>query len=313
MGKGDFVKTNGTQAVIYFLVVMGISIAAAGMPASEKGEKKFVLHGQVVEMDKNKNEVTVKHEDIPGLMPAMTMSFKVKDQKIWLDLHPGDRIVAEIDTTSDENGYLLENIRITEKGVARGAPTGILTRRLSIGEPIPNLVLTNQDGKMFRLSDFGGKALLVTFIYTRCPMPMFCPRLSSQFARIHSHLKNEPEAYRRTHLVTISFDPKYDTPSVLRKYGLAYLENDASGFSHWDFASTNASDLQKLANAFGLKYREEDKQITHTMVIALIGKDSTLVKYWSEDWTVSELEGALRAQAGLKKGGSVSPSEGKMF
>jgi Cu/Ag efflux protein CusF len=167
------VKTNGTQAVIYFLVVMGISIAAAGIPASGKGEKKFVLHGQVVEMDKNKNAVTVKHEDIPGLMPAMTMPFKVKDQKIWHDLQPGDRIVAEIDTTSDKNGYLLENIRITEKGAPRGAPTGILTRRLSIGERIPNLVLTNQDGAT-------DAQIRKTIIEGKGTMPAFDQRLSDQ-------------------------------------------------------------------------------------------------------------------------------------
>ena len=100
--------------------------------------------------------------------------------------------------------------------------------------------------------------MLVTFIYTRCPMPDFCPRLSSEFARIHNELKKDPDDYNKTHLLTISFDPKYDTPAVLRKYGLNYLDGDKSGFSHWDFASTNPDDMRRVAEAFGLEYGGDD-------------------------------------------------------
>src|SRR5208337_4863905 len=112
-------------------------------------------------------------------------------------------------------------------------------RVLKIGEKVPDLQLVNQDGRPFHFSDFKGKAVLVTFIYTRCPMPAFCPRLSSQFAKIHDALAKTPDDYDRTHLLTISFDPKYDTAPVLRRYGLAYLDNNAEGFSHWSFASAN--------------------------------------------------------------------------
>ena len=128
----------------------------------------------------------------------------------------------------------------------------------------------------------------------RCPMPNFCPRLSSQFAKIHQDLAKTPGAYQKTHLLTISFDPKYDTPPVLRKYGLAYLSNDSSGFSHWDFASTKPADLRKLAEAFGLEYFEEDNQITHTMDIGLINPDGAVSKYWAYQWTADDLENALR-------------------
>jgi protein SCO1/2 len=128
-------------------------------------------------------------------------------------------------------------------------------------------------------------------------MPTFCPRLSSQFARIHGALKKTPDDYRKTHLLTISFDPKYDTAPVLRKYGLAYLDDDASGFAHWDFAFTTPGDLRNLAEAFGLEYFEEDNQISHTMNIVLITPDGRVARYWSTEWTASELENALREQA----------------
>src|SRR6185436_5921491 len=116
--------------------------------------------------------------------------------------------------------------------------------------------------KTIRLADFKGKALLVTFIYTRCPLPNFCPRLSSEFARIHEDLAKTPEDYSRTHLLEITLDPSYDTPEVLRKYGLAYLHDNAAGFSHWEFASAPADKLDMLAAAFGLSYEDTDNSIS---------------------------------------------------
>jgi protein SCO1/2 len=167
------------------------------------------------------------------------------------------------------------------------------------GAPVPEVTLVNQDGRKIRFSDFMGKAVLVTFIYTRCPMPDFCPRLSSEFARIQNELKKNPEDYKKTHLLTISFDPKYDSPSVLHRYGLGYLDGDKTGFSHWDFASAAPADLHQLAQAFGLEYGGNDRQmndkqmndkvIPHTMVIVLIAPDGTVANYWSANWTWTEL------------------------
>jgi protein SCO1 len=188
-----------------------------------------------------------------------------------------------------------KTVRITDESGRKTIKAGTV-HRLDIGDHVPDLTLVNQDGKSFRLGDFKGKAVLITFIYTRCPVPTFCPRLSSQFAKIQDDLAKMPGDLAKTHFVTISFDPKYDTPAVLRKYGLAYLDNDPAGFSHWDFASTNPGDLRKIADAFGLEYFEEDNQISHSMVIVLISPEGTVAKYWSTDWTTAELEDALRQQ-----------------
>lgn len=257
--------------------------------------KHYDLKGQVLDKKPATNEITVKHEDIPGFMSAMTMSYSVRDQNGFRQVEPGDVIAADVITAKNGNEYWLENIRITDAS-GRNAIKPATVRRLDIGERVPDLTLVNQDGKSFRLDDFKGKAVLITFIYTRCPMPTFCPRLSGQFAKIQDDLAKTPADFAKTHLVTISFDPKYDTPPVLRKYGLAYLDNDPTGFSHWDFASTNAGDLRKIADAFGLEYFEEDNQIAHSMVIVLISPEGTVAKYWSTEWTTAELEDALRQQ-----------------
>ena len=221
--------------------------------------KRYPLQGEVVDKDASTGEITVNHGDIPGFMAAMAMPYRVKDPAVLQQVEPGDKITAEVVVSGDRSNYWLENVRITDKS-GRGKfkpPTG--SQMLVPGARVPDITLTNQDGRKIRLSDFAGKAVLVTFIYTRCPMPNFCPRLSSQFARIQNALRKNPDDYKETQLLTISFDPKYDTPAVLRKYGLAYLEGDESGFAHWDFASTDPADLRRLAQAFGLEYEEEDE------------------------------------------------------
>jgi len=209
----------------------------------QHGLKRYQLRGQVMDKNVATNQITVDHEDIPGFMSAMTMPYKVEDPAVVEEVEPGDKIAAEVVVAKNGNDYWLEDVRITDKGGRKTAKAPAPAQRLAAGEHVPNLPLINQDGKTIHLGDFKGKAVLLTFIYTRCPMPNFCPRLSSQFAKIHDDLEKTPEAYTKTHLLTVSFDPKYDTAPVLRRYGLAYLDNDASGFAQWDFDSAAASDF----------------------------------------------------------------------
>jgi protein SCO1/2 len=271
----------------HLLAVTALLLIVASLACSHR--KTYPLQGEVRSKDTSSGEVMVSHGDIPGFMSAMTMPYRVKGAAVLQELQPGDKIAAEIVVSKDGNEYWLEDVRITDES-GRGKVTPAAPSMLMEGEKVPDIPLVNQDGRTIHLSDFAGKAVLVTFIYTRCPVPTFCPRLSSQFPRIHNELKKNPGDYDKTHLLTISFDPKYDTPAVLRKYGLGYLEGDASGFSQWDFAGTkSAADLPRLAKAFGLEYEEQDNQIAHTMNIALIAPDGTVAKFWSTQWTGDEL------------------------
>jgi len=280
-----------------FRILLLPALAGASLAIGcQSKTKHYELQGQVLDKNPATNEITVKHGYIPGFMPAMTMSYPVKDANGFQQVQPGDVIAADVVTANSGNAYWLENVRITDESGRKTVKPGTV-HRLDIGDHVPDLTLVNQDGKVFRLGDFKGKAVLITFVYTRCPVPTFCPRLSSQFAKIQGDLAKTQDDFARTHLVTISFDPKYDTPPVLRKYGLAYLDNDPGGFSHWDFASTNPGNLRKIADTFGLEYFEEDNQISHSMVIVLISPQGTVAKYWATEWTTAELEDALRQQA----------------
>ena len=228
-------------------IVVAVSLVTVASPQTKS--KRYNLQGEVISKNSATNQVTVKHGDITGYMPAMTMPFKVRDPAVLRQLQPGDKISSELVVAGSGNAWL-ENIRVTAKSGRQAAKPAAPQHLLAVGEPAPDLPMTNQDGKTIRLSDFKGKGVLVTFIYTRCPMPTFCPRLSSQFAKIQNDLKKTPDDYRKTHLLTISFDPKYDTPAVLRKYGLAYLDDDPSGFAHWDFAVPKSGDLRKTGECF---------------------------------------------------------------
>jgi len=274
------------------ICILGPIVLGAG--ACKPQTREFKLHGQVVQSDAEKNTVVVKHSDIPGFMPSMTMPYKVKDRSGLLALAPGDVLDARVVVLKDGSDFWLDNIRIADSSARKGAKP---PHMLKAGEKVPDLELINQDGKKFRLSDLKGKAVLITFIYTRCPLPTFCPRLSTAFSKIHEDLAKDPNDYAKTHLLTISFDPGYDTPAVLRKYGMAYLKDAESGFDHWDFATTSPDDLHLLSEAFGLIYIEEDNQISHSMNIVLIDPDGTVVKSWPFEWTPKELEDAMKKAA----------------
>lgn len=275
-------------ALASVILVLSVSVACS--------RKRYPMQGEVVAKNLAAGEITVKHGDIPGFMMAMAMPYRVKNPALVQEVQPGDKIAAVVVVGSDRSDYWLEDVRITDESARGQQRPAIGTTMLMPGARVPDVDLINQDGRTIHLSNFSGKALLVTFLYTRCPMPYFCPRLSSQFARIHEELKKTPGDYGKTHLLTISFDPKYDTPTVLRKYGLTYLNGDERGFSHWDFASTNPADLHRLAQAFGLQYEQKDNQIIHTMNIVLIAPDGTMSKFWSTDWTWTELmESMLQA------------------
>jgi len=229
----------------------------------------------------------------------MAMSYNVRDSDGLRSVEPGDDITADI-VAADADNYWLEHVAIADSSGRAAAAAAALPPPLQAGTPIPDVPLTNQDGKTLHLSQFKGKAVLVTFIYTRCPFPTFCPRISSQLAAIHNELARTPADLAKTHLVSISLDPAYDTAPVLRKYGLTYLQDKAEGFKHWDFAAPSAMDLKKLATAFGLAYYDQGNQIAHNMETILIAPDGSVAASWpGTGWQTCEVVAAMR-QAGSK-------------
>jgi len=166
----------------------------------------------------------------------------------------------------------------------------------------------NQDGKTTSLTDFRGKAVLITFVDTQCTDD--CPIISHLFAEIDQQLAKHPKAYAGSDLITISIDPEHDTPPVLHAYGLKYMHGKASGFGHWQFVHMTPENLKRLATDFGVSYRKTKDDIEHTMDISLIGPDNTLQKSWSgDDWDPKLISRAV--EAAVENGQTQAPAAAK--
>lgn len=271
-----------------------LALAFLILASCGNSRKKYVLTGRIISKQFSKQLLIVNNDDIPGFMPAMTMPYEVKDPNGFAQVQPEDLIRADV-VVENPNQFHLEHLMVTGKSSAGSTPAGAARHVLMIGEKAPDVPLVNQDGKTVRFSQFKGKAVLLTFIYTRCPFPDYCPLLSRQFAAIERDLAKNPEDYKKTHLTSISLDPNYDKPPILRAYGLPYVKNDPKGFQHWDFVSKSPDDLQKLVGNFGLEYSEENSQISHSMNTILLGPDGAVANMWpGNEWKPDEVADAMR-------------------
>lgn len=266
-------------------------------------QKTFVIRGKVVSTDAS--HVTLDGESVPGFMEPMTMAYKLADPSIVSELHPGDRISAQVlaDQTPDGD---FTNVRLKDIVViAQSRPDYKPTVQYHVptsGDLVPDFKLINQDNRPIHLAQFRGRVVLMTFIFTRCQLSDFCPRMSRNFSEIDHALSADPTLYRQTHLLSVSFDPGYDTPRVLRSYGGAYTGNYTNEkFLHWDFAAPTPQDLPTVSQFFDVGVTGDSKDpasITHSLSTVLIGKDGKVVDWYpTNDWSPADVLTQIRKLA----------------
>ncbi|MEQ1765484.1 MAG: SCO family protein [Pyrinomonadaceae bacterium] len=291
----------------YFVLFLSCVLLLAGcQPAASTesnpaNQKRYDLRGTVVSVDKLQKRAKIDHENIPGFMEKMTMEFPIHENWVWEDLVPGVQIRAELVVDSSaKDPYWLEKIAIVANS-APNLPPVEEKQPEQIGKTVPDLSLTNQDGKKFTFKDFRGKALAVTFIYRECPLPEFCIKMSKQFSEMANQLAVDPEAKEKVRLLSISFDPERDTPEKLKQYGLGYLGKDAKDdLTVWNLAVGSDKEVRAVADFFGLKYETDaaDKtQINHSLVTAVIAPDGKVTRLftggrWTPDDVLAELKKA---------------------
>jgi len=257
-------------------------------------EKWYPIRGVIVSTDADKGEVMLKHEAIPGFMEAMTMSYKLKDPTIISELHAGDVITATLMTKQKSSGpydMRLDHIVVIAEARPDTKPA-VVYHVPAPGDAVPDVPLLNQSGRKIRLSQFRGKVVLLTFIYTRCTVADYCPKMSRNFAEIDKALAANPAVYAKTHLLSISFDPQYDTPRVLRSYGGAYTGKYTNEtFGHWDFAAPSVADLPRVEQFFDLGITPGDAgSLMHSLATVVVGKDGRVVAYYpTNEWTPDQL------------------------
>lgn len=265
--------------------------APTATPSTADQAKRYHLVGKVVSIDQQQASVMVDGQEITGFMSAMTMPYPVHDAKALAALAPGDEITADVVVAPD--GAYLENIVVTKKGGSTSStaqPAGP-SHTPQPGDKVPDFALVNQDGKHIHLSSFHGSVLLVTFIYTRCPFPDFCPLVSKNFAQIYAALRKNPALRSKIRLLSVSFDPTYDTPAVLRSYGQTFRQiTGGDPFDRWEFAAVPAKELPKVADFFGVYYDPQPGQIVHSLSTTVISPDSTVYKWYEDnDWKPADL------------------------
>lgn len=271
------------------LTVLALIIFSAGSACRKRtaNQKKYDLKGKVVAVEPDKHLVTIAHEEVQNYMPAMTMPFTVPSEADLQILAPEDEVTATL--VVDGTKSWLEDLIIRKQSKNASAAPGLVEAKE--GDDVPNYGLVNQNGQDIKLHNYRGKTLLLTFIYTRCPIPEYCTLMSTNFATVERQLQQQPETYQKTHLLSISIDPEYDTPQVLRSYGAAHTERyQEETFSHWEFASGTKDQVKGVAQFFGLRYYQASDEIVHGLKTVIIGPDGKVAKVYSDNkWKPDEV------------------------
>ena len=240
----------------------------------------------------------MKHDDIPGGMPAMTMAYRVIDPAQLDGLTPGDTISATLNVRESE-AWLSAIRRTGHADLAAGAgPPPHVMDVLEPGEAVPDDVLRDEHRRPRRLTDWRGHAVAVTFIYTRCPMPEFCPLMERHFADVQKRVDADPSLRDRVRLVVITFDPEHDTADVLA----AHARSRGADPRLWTYLTGTPSAIEHVASRFGVSVMREGNDaaaIVHNLRTAIIDAEGRVVKiYTGSAWTPAMLVDDLRSASG---------------
>ena len=276
-----------------FKTVIAAAILVSAVAACSRG-RAYELRGQVVAVDSARQELTVKHEDIRGFMPGMTMPFKVRDRTLLADRTPGELIRATLVVGTNE--VHLEDIQHTGFAplINVSPPPPATSSFLDAGDVVPDEPLLDQTGTPVRMSQWRKKVLGVTFIYTRCPLDDFCPLMDRHFTAVQKLVAQDSVLKDRVQLVSVSFDPDYDTPAVLA----AHAARVGADGRLWRFVTGERPGIERFVSRFGVSVIRDEKtpqQIVHNLRTAIVDGDGKVVQIFSgTDWTPSDFVAALR-------------------
>jgi protein SCO1/2 len=233
----------------------------------------YTTTGLVLKVDRPGSIVTISHDAFPGFMDAMTMPFDLTGAAREVALKAGDRVRFRLTVKGAAGGRSsVDRVEVTsaaavDAGLQQTPATPVL---VPVGSPMPDFELTDQTDAPVALSSLKGKVVAVTFIYSRCPLPDYCPRMIENFRAVRERFSARMD--RDLVLLTISFDPKYDTPQVLTRYAAS----QRAGGPGWHFLTGDAAKIERVCNAFGIQYWAEEGLITHSLQTAVIDREGRL-------------------------------------
>jgi protein SCO1/2 len=274
------------------ILVAALTAAVACSRAPEA--RTYEVRGQVLGVDPQKQEVLMKHEDIPGFMPAMTMFYKVQDPALLEGKQAGDLVAGTL--VVEEVNYYLSTLTTTGRAPLDTPPAGPAitdSDLLKEGDVVPDHTLVDQTGAARPLGSLRGHRVALTFTYTRCPMPDFCPLMDKQFAQVQDAVRNTPEL-ADVRLVSATLDPEFDTPAVLAQHAKALGADRRT----WHFVTGDRDEVLAFAKRFGVVTEpgEPGTPVVHNLRTAVIDSQGRLVKAYSGSaWSPAELVADLKA------------------
>jgi len=274
------------RPVLTRIVVLAVAVGGCSRPP-----RQFELRGQILAVDRSRQEITIKHGDIRGFMPGMTMPFKVRDVRLLDGRSAGDLVTATL--VVEETDAFLSSVERTGHAALTEAPP-VRMDVVAPGDPAPDVQLTDETGAARTLSEWRGRTLAVTFTYTRCPLPDFCPRMDRQFAAVQREVLADERLRDRVSLLSVTLDPGFDTPQVLA----GHARRAGADPRVWRFATGDREAIRAFASRFGVSIMTaspDGTDLTHNLRTAVVGADGTIVHIFSgNEWTPAELLDALR-------------------
>jgi protein SCO1/2 len=274
-------------------LVLAVGLAGCERPAPSPppsaNAATYEVRGVVQQVDVERGTALIAHEEIPGYMEAMTMSFTAARAAELAKVQPGDMLAFRL-TVTDTHSRIdaLRKIGTAPVAAPRAERTGP-----EPGTPLPDLALVGQDGRAFQLADaLRGKTTALTFLFTRCPLPDYCPRLAGHFAAVQQELAaRAPDAPWQ--LLCVTIDPTYDTPARLATYAAQQGADPA----RWTFATGEPTALTELAGVFGLAVSGEGAALSHNLRTAVLDAEGRVQKIFPGNaWTPTELAAVLVPQ-----------------
>jgi protein SCO1/2 len=258
----------------------------------ETPAREYELQGQILAVRPERSEVVIKHGDIKGLMPGMTMPFKVKDAALLQGKEPGDMVTATL-VVAEVGAHLRTLAKTGHAPLDTPAPPPPPDIRQP-GDLLSDAKLVDQNGTATSLSAYRAHRVALTFIYTRCPLPDFCPLMDRHFAAVQKTIASTP-TLADVRLITVTLDPAFDTPAVLKPYAARRGADPRI----WSFLTGDPAEVNRFGSQLGI-YVEHNPQsaidITHNLRTVVIDPDGRLVKVHNgNSWTPSELIADLSA------------------
>ena len=273
-------RAISSRSIWLSLLLPALVFSGCQRSRNQKGVHRYDISGMVVERDEIRSRLIIAHDDVPGLMPAMTMPFRIAN--LQPAVQAGDKVRGSLVVMTDD--AWIEGLSVTRKsdGASMTPIPPLHASRATAGAEVPEFALRNQAAEALRLRRFRGQFVVLTFIYTRCPFPEYCPLMTKNLNAVRRLVAERPALDGKVRFIGVSIDPAHDTPAVLRAYGERMIPG-RDPFYNWDLATGSPEEIGRMAAWFGLTYFEERGQIVHSLVTAAIDREGRVMEIFPEN------------------------------